>query len=1023
MSRRALLLLDYQREFLDPSVGRCLIHPIPPAFTPSLHRLISAFRASNSGPIVWVRSESKGIQRELEYTGERVITSLSSDGSSPIPSDEDDTIPGKKKAGRKKRKQKPAPLKSDAFFSVPVNLSPLMPGSKGAEWWPEAEEMMQHQDLVVTKHFYSAFRFTSLQHQLQSRMVTEVYIAGSLLNIGVLATVADGARAFNVKVVKDCCGWQDEAAAGRALGICEQELECAPVTSIDIAKDFEQELRCGRRGGGGLVSLEGLLKGGVGASAMRLEDVAGMVSRIRGGLVAGGDQVNGINTAGRDGKVVKIAPPEGLRRPVTAPVRVEMAMAVPVTGEEGVKGIRPASMASVPRGELGTEEMSPIEVGSSSDDDGFSYIPPPPTRTGIAKVGVVTKEKETVSKASGKLVGTEGMEPIEAESTIKRSIPMKLVGTEGMQPIEVEPDLVGEEVKGRYVLPTIPAPQMKLVHKKPMVVRRPGTGGRKGEERKKMEGGKSAGKTEEFRPVKGDEMNAKKMREASLGGESTPKSNIKATNSTSSPQPQSSPPSLEIAMSELSLSPDYITPQMCKTAAKEKRRKAFDSAAPVLGPADAIGTGDSHLYLNLLPETLSTNAFDTLLHEVQWRTMYHRGGSVPRLVAVQGHVATTSDPSGLSPGTHPIYRHPSDSSPPLLPFTPTIDAIRRAAEAKLEHPLNHVLIQHYRSGNDYISEHSDKTLDIARGSCIINVSLGAERLMTLRGKPNTAPAGETRPHQRIPLPHNSLFVLGPKTNCTWLHSIKQDKRDRGLKSPDELANSGARISLTFRYIATYLNVEETLIWGQGATAKSEADAKPVINGPSPEAEKLLEAFGRENQDPEFDWDAYYGSGHDVLHFQPLTPRIRVLVPGKEDEKAKAETGDVMKARRRKAVVMAAVLGAFGVEDFVEEEVTAAPTGEEDNGGDGDAEGVVFEDSDVHRTEVRSVEVLVAWLWKRAKRYGEGWVRVAERAGCVERGERRGEWGIWAAGDPEIQKVVEAVKPFQEERYRKEQGEK
>ena len=53
--------------------------------------------------------------------------------------------------------------------------------------------------------------------------------------------------------------------------------------------------------------------------------------------------------------------------------------------------------------------------------------------------------------------------------------------------------------------------------------------------------------------------------------------------------------------------------------------------------------------------------------------------------------------------------------------------IRERVEKILQHPVNHVLIQYYRTGNDYISEHSDKTIDVIRGSKIVNVSLGAER--------------------------------------------------------------------------------------------------------------------------------------------------------------------------------------------------------------------------------------------------------------------------------------------------------
>jgi len=218
----------------------------------------------------------------------------------------------------------------------------------------------------------------------------------------------------------------------------------------------------------------------------------------------------------------------------------------------------------------------------------------------------------------------------------------------------------------------------------------------------------------------------------------------------------------------------------------------------------------------------------------------------------------------------------------------------------LKHPINHVLIQHYRDGNDYISEHSDKTLDIARGSKIVNVSLGAQRTMILRMKkdPPQQPhseesrlkssevastpeePGTRRDMQRIPMPHNSMFVLGLETNKKWLHGIRQDKRAANIKSPVELAYNGERISLTFRHIATCLSSNEQQIYGQGAPAKTADDAHLVINGDSASTEKLLEAFGAENHRSDFDWDTYYGPGFDVLHFQE--PKARILTSGTLD---------------------------------------------------------------------------------------------------------------------------------------------
>jgi nicotinamidase-related amidase/glutathione S-transferase len=274
--------------------------------------------------------------------------------------------------------------------------------------------------------------------------------------------------------------------------------------------------------------------------------------------------------------------------------------------------------------------------------------------------------------------------------------------------------------------------------------------------------------------------------------------------------------------------------------------------------------GDTSIIHDLLNDDLEKGIFEKLRDEVRWQKMSHQGGDVPRLVVVQGEVGED--------GSIPIYRHPADESPPLLPFSPTVSLIRAEVEKKLGHPVNHVLIQFYRDGTDYISEHSDKTLDIVPGTFISNVSLGAQRTMVFRtkkphktdGTVNTPPS-KPRKAIRAPLPHNSLCRMGLVTNMRWLHSIRQDKRPIQEKTPEELAYGGGRISLTFRLIGTFLDKNQQKIWGQGAVAKTEKEARTVINGKTEEAERMVYAFGTENHSSEFDWDATYGEGFDVLH--------------------------------------------------------------------------------------------------------------------------------------------------------------
>ncbi|EFR03564.1 isochorismatase family protein [Nannizzia gypsea CBS 118893] len=295
----------------------------------------------------------------------------------------------------------------------------------------------------------------------------------------------------------------------------------------------------------------------------------------------------------------------------------------------------------------------------------------------------------------------------------------------------------------------------------------------------------------------------------------------------------------------------------------------------VCSPGDCIASGDSRILYDL---AIPADSFQRLRGEVDWQKMYHMSGQVPRMVSVQGNVAPD--------GSIPIYRHPADESPPLSPFSKTVDEIRMVVEKQLGHPLNHALIQLYRDGEDRISEHSDKTLDIVRGSNICNVSLGALRTMTLRTKVDAkkstnSPSENARQTQRVPMPHNSLFILGEKSNMEWLHGIRPDKRMEKEKSKEEKGFNGERISLTFRHIGTYINPKSDTIWGQGAVSKEKERAGKVVHGVSSETERMIRAFGQENHQSNFDWDINYGRGFDVVNF--VTTSSVTFVPGACDK--------------------------------------------------------------------------------------------------------------------------------------------
>ncbi|KIW10946.1 hypothetical protein PV08_10245 [Exophiala spinifera] len=301
-----------------------------------------------------------------------------------------------------------------------------------------------------------------------------------------------------------------------------------------------------------------------------------------------------------------------------------------------------------------------------------------------------------------------------------------------------------------------------------------------------------------------------------------------------------------------------------------RQRRKNKSIAKIVGQGDKIGNGDCRLFVDVIDSEEAKNAFYSLRDRVKWTKMYHRSGEVPRLVAVQGEM-------GGNGSKIPIYRHPADESPELLPFDSTVDMLRKAAEKATGHPFNHCLIQWYRNSEDNISEHSDKTLDIVRGSSIVNFSLGAQRTMILRMKKTAVPTEDegyrkddedsSRPSQRIHLAHNSLFVLGDETNRYWLHSIRADKRPLTEKEAGERAFEGQRISLTFRQIGTFINTVGKTIWGQGATSKEEKDARRLLTGVEADAEgeAMIRAFGQENHaSGDWDWEAAYGNGFDIV---------------------------------------------------------------------------------------------------------------------------------------------------------------
>lgn len=110
---------------------------------------------------------------------------------------------------------------------------------------------------------------------------------------------------------------------------------------------------------------------------------------------------------------------------------------------------------------------------------------------------------------------------------------------------------------------------------------------------------------------------------------------------------------------------------------------------------------------------------------------------------------------------------------------PILENIMAEVNAFLGTEFNSILLNFYRDGNDYISNHSDDERDLSK-SIVAGISLGVERTFRMVNK-------ETGEKVDFELPDSSLFVMAGDTQKEWTHGLPVRKK---IKE--------GRISLTFR---------------------------------------------------------------------------------------------------------------------------------------------------------------------------------------------------------------------------------
>lgn len=103
---------------------------------------------------------------------------------------------------------------------------------------------------------------------------------------------------------------------------------------------------------------------------------------------------------------------------------------------------------------------------------------------------------------------------------------------------------------------------------------------------------------------------------------------------------------------------------------------------------------------------------------------------------------------------------------------------------KFGQKFNYALINKYPDNKSKIGYHADDEKDLGKKPIILGISLGQERSIYFKNSNK-----KTDKLIKVPLPHNSLIMMGHPTNLNYKHSI-----------PESTIKMGPRISLTFRGI-------------------------------------------------------------------------------------------------------------------------------------------------------------------------------------------------------------------------------
>lgn len=180
--------------------------------------------------------------------------------------------------------------------------------------------------------------------------------------------------------------------------------------------------------------------------------------------------------------------------------------------------------------------------------------------------------------------------------------------------------------------------------------------------------------------------------------------------------------------------------------------------------------GEVHYYGKIFMRDAADNFYQTLLDEIEWQ--YDQAVIFGKTIETRRKVAWYAE--------KPFSYRYSGTTKTALPWTSTLQTVKRRIEQISGERYNSCLLNLYHSGAEGMAWHSDGETELKKHGAIASVSLGAERKFAFKHK-------QTKERIDLWLEHGSLMVMKGITQSHWLHRLPPTKK----------VNT-ARVNLTFR---------------------------------------------------------------------------------------------------------------------------------------------------------------------------------------------------------------------------------